>query len=222
MRALGAEVQVVGADQEGAEVAARALAESQGLTWVSPFDDPWVIAGQGTMGLEILEELPDVETVIAPLSGGGLLGGIALTVKAASRAIRTVGVSMARGPVMVASLAAGRVVQLPEEPSLADSLIGGIGLENRYTFDLIRAMVDETALVSEAEIGAGMAYALRQERQVVEGGGAVGIAALLAGQVDVRGQTVVVVVSGGNVAMATLADLILREGAATGGRSSSV
>lgn len=215
MRALGAEVRIVGADQDHAEAEAMEIAEREGLSWVSPFDDPFVIAGQGTIGLEILDDLPQVDTVMAPLSGGGLLGGIALAVKSASPQIHTVGVAMARGPVMVASLAAGKPIQLPEEPTLADSLVGGIGLDNHYTFDLIRRQVDETLTVSEDEIAHAMVYALKQEKMVVEGGGVVALAALLAKKLDVRGKTVACVVSGGNVDMELLTHLALEENTAS-------
>ncbi|HXF62420.1 MAG TPA: hydroxyectoine utilization dehydratase EutB [Caldilineaceae bacterium] len=208
IRRLGAEVRVRGADQDEAEAYARQIADQDGLALVSPFDDPKVIAGQGVIGVELLEELPDVDTVIVPLSGGGLIGGIGVALKAASPQIRLVGVSMARGPVMVRSLEAGRPVQLPEEETLADSLMGGIGLENRYTFDLVRRVVDETALLSEEEIAAAMVYALRQERQIVEGGGAVALGALLHDKIDVAGQRVAVVVSGGNVDLERLARLL--------------
>jgi threonine dehydratase len=214
MRELGAEVRVVGPDQDHAEVEALAIATREGLTWISPFDDPWVIAGQGTIGLEILDDLPQVEVVLAPLSGGGLMGGIALAVKSAAQTIHTIGVTMARGPAMVASLAAGKPVQIPEEPTLADSLVGGIGLENHYSFDLIRRVVDETVLVSEDEIAQAMVYALQQEKVVVEGGGAVALAALLANKVAVQGKQVVCVISGGNVDMAKLTALVTPERAA--------
>lgn len=208
MRDLGAEVRVAGASQDEAEAAALQMADDEGLVLISPFDDPAIIAGQGTIGLEILEELPSVDMVVSPLSGGGLLGGIALALKTASPSIRTVGVSMARGPVMVESLRAGRPVQLPEEKSLADSLTGGISLENRYTFGLIRRLVDETALLSEEEIAAAMVYALAEERLVVEGGGSVALGALLHHKLDVAGKTVVAVVSGANVELALLTRLI--------------
>ena len=210
MRSLGAEVVVQGASQDEAEAHAMALARDRSLTLVSPFDDPHIIAGQGTIGLEILEALPDVDVVVVPLSGGGLMGGLALALKAADPGIRAVGVSMARGPVMAESLAAGHPVQLPEEPTLADSLMGGIGLDNRCTFRLIQRTVDHVVLLEEDEIAAAMAYALRREHQVVEGGGAVGLGALLHGKVDCAGQTVAVVVSGGNVDMATLLDIAAR------------
>ena len=208
MREQGAEVRVAGADQDAAEAAALELAAAEGLTLVSPFDDPAVIAGQGTIGMEILEDLPQVEVVVAPLSGGGLLGGIALAITRAAPGIRTVGVSMARGAVMAASLAAGRPVQLPEEPTLADSLMGGIGLANRHTFRLIQQTVDATVLLSEKEIGQAMVFALREEHQVVEGGGAVAGGAVLHDKLDLAGKTVAVVVSGGNVGMGTLAALL--------------
>lgn len=216
IRASGAEVRVVGADQDSAEAEAMAMAEREGLSWVSPFDDPWVIAGQGTIGLEILDELPQVNMVLAPLSGGGLLGGIALAVKSASPQIRTIGVAMERGPAMVASLAAGKPVQLPEEATLADSLVGGIGMDNHYTFDLVRRVVDETVLVSEEEIAHAMVYSLKHEKMVVEGGGAVALAAILASKVNVTGKTVACVVSGGNVDMELLTHLVSEEDKATG------
>lgn len=208
MADLGAVVRVVGVSQDEAEAAALGMARAEGLTMVSPFDDPAIIAGQGTIGLEILEDLPEVDMVVAPLSGGGLLGGIALALKSASASICTIGVSMARAPAMAASLAAGRPVQLAEEASLADSLTGGIGLENRYTFDLIRQLVDDTVLLSEEEIASAMVHALREEHLVVEGGGSVAVGALLHGKLNVAGKTVAAVVSGGNVEMALLARLM--------------
>ncbi len=207
MRTAGARVVVHGANQDEAEAHAATLAEDEGLTPISPFDDPDIIAGQGTIGLEILEDLPGVSTVVCPLSGGGLMGGIAVALKTADPAIRTVGVSMARGPVMITSVAAGHPVQLPEEPTLADSLMGGIGLENRHSFDLIRATVDDYVTLTEEEIGRAMVHALRHERQIVEGGGAVGIGALLHDKATLTGDQIVIVVSGGNVEMDKLLSL---------------
>ncbi len=204
MRSLGAEVIVHGRTQDDAELHAMTLQAAQELTMVSAFDDLHIIAGQGTIGLEILEDLPQVDTVVVPLSGGGLMGGIAVALKHADSAIRLVGVSQELGPAMALSLRAGAPVPVVEEPSLADSLLGGIGLENRYTFPLIRDLIDEVILVSEAEIAAAMIHALRQEKQVVEGGGSVGIAALLANKVAPLGESVAVVVSGGNVDMSKL------------------
>lgn len=211
MHSLGAEVVIHGASQDEAEAYAAELTRERGLMWVSAFDDPWIIAGQGTIGLEILEELPEVDTAIVPLSGGGLMAGVSLALKSASARIRTVGVSMERGPAMVLSLAAGRPIPVVEEPTLADSLMGGIGLENHHTLGMVARYVDATALVSEEEIAAAMVYAVREEHTIVEGGGAVGIAALLAGKVEELGQNVAVVVSGGNAETGVLARLLVRE-----------
>ncbi|MEZ4622147.1 MAG: hydroxyectoine utilization dehydratase EutB [Caldilineaceae bacterium] len=204
MQQLGAEVIRHGQTQDDAERHAEQLRRREGLTWISAFDDPAIIAGQGTIGLEILEACPQVDTLIAPLSGGGLLGGIAIAMKAADPNIRTIGVSQAQGPAMYLSMEAGQPVAVVEEPSLADSLLGGIGLENHYTFSLIQMLVDEVVLVDEAEIAAAMAHALREERQIIEGGGGVGIAALLADKGSALGEHVVVIASGGNVDMQKL------------------
>jgi threonine dehydratase len=208
VRALGAEVKIVGRNQDEAEVVAKELAAERGLTFVSPFDDPFVIAGQGTIGLELLEDLPALDCVLVPLSGGGLIGGIALALKRADPAIRVIGVSMERGPAMARSLEAGRPVAVEEEEGLADSLGGGIGLDNRYTFGLVRKYVDETVLVSEEEIAAAMRHCYRQERQIVEGAAAVGVAALLAGRIRRPGENLVVVLSGGNVDMQRFTEIV--------------
>lgn len=205
IRRLGARIAVHGASYDEAEAYARALQREQGLVFVEPFDDPLVVAGQGTIGLELLEDLPEVDMAVVPLSGGGLLGGIAIALKAADPRIRVVGVSMERAPVMVRSLQAGRPLALPEEETLADALAGGIGLENHHTFRLVQRHVDDTVLVSEDEIAAAMAWALREHHLVVEGGGAVGLAALLSGKAAGRGRPVAVVLSGGNVGQETLA-----------------
>jgi len=196
--ALGARVVIAGDTQDEADAEARRLVADEGLTFVHPFDDPRVIAGQGTIGLEIIEDLPGVDTVIVPLSGGGLISGIATVMAAAERDIRVIGVSQERGPAMHDSLRAGRIVEVMEEDTLADALAGGLGAENHHTYQICRALVHDTVLVGESEIAAAMAALSRDEGQVVEGGGAVGVAALLAGRVEAEGD-VVVVVSGGNV-----------------------
>ncbi len=208
IRAIGAEIVVTGGDQEEAEENALQLAAEQGLTYISPFDDLNIIAGQGTIGLEILNQLPEVDHVVVPLSGGGLLSGIALALKESNSNIRTTGVSMDRSPVMYWSMQAGRPIQMPELQTLADSLMGGIGLGNRYTFNYIRRYLDDASLVSEDEIGDAMRQLLLVERLVVEGGGAVGAAALLHERVADLGKCVVVVISGGNADMAVLQRLI--------------
>ena len=204
---LGAEVVVKGSTYEEADKEAFRLAEKEGLEMIHPYDDPVVIAGQGTIGLELLEEFPDLDTVVVPLSGGGLLGGITFALKSADPGIHVVGVMMEHGPAMVESLRAGRIVDIVEEPTLADALAGGLP-PNRYTFGLVQKTIDETVLVSEQEIGAAMAFALERHHLVVEGGGAVGIAALMSRKLQHLGKHVAVVISGANVDMSLLLQVV--------------
>jgi len=204
IKSLGADVRIVGNSQDEAEIEANRLIEKEGLIPISPFDHPDVIAGQGTIGLELLEDFPELNCVVVPLSGGGLIGGIALALKAASPKIHVVGVTMENSPAMVLSLESGRPVEVVEEESLADSLGGGIGLENRYTFSLVQEIVDETLLVSEDEIGQAIRYVFETQRMVLEGGAAVGTAALLAKKLEVQGQNVALIYSGNNIAEKTL------------------
>lgn len=198
IQALGAEVRRIGRSQDEAQREIARLARDEGLTDIPPFDHPDVIAGQGTIALELLEDRPDLATIVVPLSGGGLISGIAIAAKALKPAIRVIGVSMEHGAAMQASLAAGRPVEVTEVPSLADSLGGGIGLGNRYTFAICRALVDETVLVSEAEIYRGMQSLFQGLRLATEGAAAVGAAALLAGKLRLPGPSALIV-SGNNV-----------------------
>lgn len=207
IRRLGAEIRIVGTSQDDAQVEAERLVADEGLVMVPPFDDPAVIAGQGTLGLEIVAAVPDVATVLVQLSGGGLASGVAAAVKGVKPAARIVGISMERGAAMKASLDAGRPVQVAELPTLADSLGGGIGLDNRLTFAMCRDLLDDVVLLSEEEIAAGIAHAYRQEREIVEGAGAVGIAALLAGKVAPLGPTVLIL-SGRNIDMGLHSDIV--------------
>jgi len=166
MRRHGAETVLHGSTYDEAEARSLDIEKERGLIFVHPFDDPHVISGQGTIALEVVEQLPSVRTVVVPLSGGGLIAGITLALK---------------------------------KHDLANALSGGIGLENNYTFRIVRDVVDEYLLVSEEELLEAMVYAARDERLVVEGGGAVGIAALLTGKVKNLDGDTAVVVSGGNV-----------------------
>ena len=204
IRRLGAELAVVGECQDEAEEYANQLREQQGMTMINPFDDPFVIAGQGTIGLELLADLPEIGTVVVPVSGGGLIAGIALILKAADPSIRVIGVSMERAPVMFHSLRAGRPIHIEEEETLADALAGGIGLDNQYTFGLVQRLVDEMTIVSEADIAAAIAFALEEHGMIVEGAGAVGIGALRFGKAQHLAKNVAIVVSGGNLDPGTL------------------
>lgn len=215
LRAAGARLHVLGDSQDEAEDAARRHAAESDGTFVSPFDHPDVIAGQGTCGVEIVEDLPDVAQVVVPLSGGGLIAGVALAVAAVVPSARIVGVSMEQGAVMHASLARGAVVALDEADTLADSLQGGLGDDNRYTFAMVRDAVDATVLVPEADIARAMRHAFVHHRIVLEGGGAAALAAVLGGQVPVRGPTVVIA-SGANVDAAAFARVLGDEHGADG------
>ncbi len=208
IRATGAELVVEGRSQDEAEVVAGRMVAEEGLVYVSPFDDPFVVAGQGTVGLEILEDVPEVDACLVPLSGGGLIGGIAIALKTANPACRVIGITMEQGAAMHASLQAGRPVEVEEVRSLADSLGGGIGADNSVTLDLCQRLVDEVVLLSEAEIAAGMRHLFMEERLVTEGGAAVGVGALLAGKVDLRGRKAVMVVSGQNVDMRRFLEVV--------------
>ncbi len=200
IRSLGAEARIVGRSQDEAEVEARRLVAEEGFTMIPPFDHAHVIAGQGTLGLEMLELVPDVDTVLVQLSGGGLISGIALALKAAKPGVRIIGISMRRGAAMAASLDAGRPVEVEELPTLADSLGGGIGLDNAYTFDLVRELVDEIVLLDEDEIADGIRHAYFEEQVILEGGGAVGLGTLLAGKAT-PGDKTIVLLSGRNIDM---------------------
>ena len=203
---LQADVRLCGESQDDAMVVALQLEHEQGLCYVPPFDDAAVIAGQGTMMLEILEDAPDVRTVIVPLSGGGLIAGITSVAKQVNPAIRIIGVSMEGPAVMYHSVQAGIPVTMPEAPTLADSLLGGISDDNRYTFALVRDYVDDIVLVSERAIAEAMRYAFGQY-VMLEGGAAASLAALQTGKVANNGKTVAIL-SGGNVDPHTLIEVV--------------
>jgi threonine dehydratase len=198
IRLLGAEVRRVGDSQDDAQAEIDRMAHSDGLTDIPPFDHPHVIAGQGTIALELLEDRPDLAAIVVPLSGGGLISGIAIAAKALKPAIRIIGVSMENGAAMHESLTAGQPLEVKEVPSLADSLGGGIGLRNRWTFPICRALVDETILVSEREIYRAMQALFGDQKLVTEGAAAVGPAALIAGKLAIDGATAMII-SGHNV-----------------------
>jgi threonine dehydratase len=200
IQSLGAEVRIVGRSQDDAQIEVDRLVSDEQMTTIPPFDHRDIIAGQGTLGLEIAATLPDLTTALVQVSGGGLISGVALALKAHNPNIRVVGISMERGAAMHDCLKAGKPILVPELPTLADSLGGGIGLENAYTFQMTRDLVDEVVLVSEAEIAQAIRHAYWNENQIVEGSGSVGIAALLSGKVKPDGPTIVLL-SGGNIDM---------------------
>lgn len=210
VEALGAEARIIGFSQDEAGQEAARLLRDEGFALIPPFDHADVIAGQATLGLEMAEEVPDAAAVLVPLSGGGLLAGVAAAMKAEIPGLRVIGVSMERGAAMAASLAAGRPVEVTERPTLADSLGGGIGLDNRLTLRMVRALMDDLILLTEGEIAAGIRHLAAVEGETVEGAGAVGVAALLAGKVR-PGGPVVLPLTGANIDPALHARILAGE-----------
>lgn len=201
IRALGAEVKIVGHSQDDALAESQRLCAAEALVEISPFDDPLVVAGQGTIGLELIEARPDLTAILVPLSGGGLAGGIALAVKSANPDIKVIGITMDRGAAMHASIAAGLPVEVEEVPSLADSLGGGIGMDNKLSFALCRNYLDDTVLVTEDEIYRAMQTLYYEDGMVAEGASVVGIAALQSGKLPAFGGPIATIVTGRNVDM---------------------
>lgn len=201
IKAVGGNVKIAGDSQDEAQHEVQRLIDEQGMTEIPPFDHFDVVAGQGTIGIELVEDFPELDTVIVPLSGGGLIAGVALAVKTLVPGARVIGLSMDRGAAMYESIREGRPVAVDEQPSLADSLGGGIGLENRYTFNMVRDLVDEIRTVPEDRIAEAMRYLYRREGWVAEGAGAIGLVALLH-DLDVEvGGKIAIVVSGKNIDM---------------------
>ncbi|SDJ26626.1 hydroxyectoine utilization dehydratase EutB [Natribacillus halophilus] len=197
LRDSGAELVVTGKSQDEAGEACHERSQNEGLTVVPPFDHPEIIAGQGTIALEILEELPEVETVAAGLSGGGLLAGIGMALKYTDPTITVTGISVEKGATMDESIAAGKPLEIPEHPTYADSLLGGIGLDNQYTFSAIQKYVDVRRRLAEADIAKGMAFLYKYHHLVVEGAAAVGVGALLNGTIQPQGAAALVVTGAG-------------------------
>lgn len=198
LRSLGADVRLVGESQDDAAALARELA-GQGLLLVDPINDPLTTAGQATIGVEITSDWSDVDTVVVPVSGGALIAGVALAVKTMSPGARVIGVSMDRGAAMYESIEAGHPIQIPEVESLADSLQGGITLDNDHSFEMVRDLVDDLLLVTEHEIGVAMAEAVTEERFVFEGAAATPIAALLFRERNRFGDRIALVATGAMV-----------------------
>jgi threonine dehydratase len=189
-----------GSDYGATESFARKMEMEQGLVFVSPYNDEQVITGQGTIGLEILEMLPDVDTIIVPVGGGGLISGIALLAKNISPNIKIIGVQSEASPFMYEAVKAGKLVDAPDLPSLADGLAGAIE-DGSITFPLTQKYVDEILLVSETDIANAIRYHFTEQHLIVEGSGAVCLAALLSGKYKpTQGAKVVSIISGRNIA----------------------
>jgi len=203
IKALGADVRICGKSQDDALAESLRMVATEGLVEISPFDDPKVIAGQGTIGLEMLETQPDLATILVPLSGGGLAAGVAVAAKSVNPNIRVIGVSMDRGAAMHASLSVGHPIEVEEVPSLADSLGGGIGLQNKLSFPLCRDHLDDVILVTEEEIRDAMQVLFYEDRIVAEGASVVGLAAVLSSKLVKVNGPIGTIITGRNLDMST-------------------
>jgi len=203
IKVLGADVRICGKSQDDALAESLRMVATEGLVEISPFDDPKVIAGQGTIGLEMLETQPDLATILVPLSGGGLAAGVAVAAKSVNPNIRVIGVSMDRGAAMHASLSVGHPIEVEEVPSLADSLGGGIGLQNKLSFPLCRDHLDDLILVTEEEIRDAMQVLFYEDRIVAEGASVVGLAAVLSSKLVKVNGPIGTIITGRNLDMST-------------------
>ncbi len=196
VRSLGAEVHLAGRTSADRQARAEAILKERGLTMIPPFDHPWIIAGQSTCGVEILEQMPEVDTVLVPVGGGGLIAGIALACGYHRAGIRVIGVEPEGAAKMSASLRAGAPVTLPATDSIADGLLPA--RPGDLTFSVVSRFVTDVVTVTDEAIREAAALLLRTEHLLVEWSGAVGVAALLAGVVRAPAGPTAVVLSGGN------------------------
>lgn len=207
-KSYGAEVCLVPGVYDDAYARAVELQQEHGYSFVHPFDDPKVIAGQGTIGLEILEQMPDVEAVVVPIGGGGLISGVAFAIKTLRPDVKVYGVQSTGAPSMAASLKEGKLCHLNDVSTIADGI--AVKEPGVNTFDMCNRYVDEVVTVSDDEIAAAILALIEQQKLVAEGAGAVSVAAVMFGKVPVDGLKTVCLVSGGNIDVNTLNRVITR------------
>jgi len=217
-RQLGATIVLHGADLSEARAHAEAIAAREGLTFIHPFDNAHVIAGQGTIALEILEQTPTVRAIVAPVGGGGLLAGIGTVVAARKPDVRVIGVEPDHAACLTAALAAGHPVPVHLSHTLADGL--AVAQVGARPFEILRRVVDQVVTVDEATIALAVLRLIELEKSVVEGAGAAPLAAFLAGRLDsLKGSDVVLVLCGGNIDL-TILDRVIEIGLVADGRLS--
>ena len=217
-RSYGANVVLVPGVYDDAYAEAVRLRDEQGLTFIHPFNDYSIMAGQGTIGLEILEQLPDVDMIFVPIGGGGLIAGLAYAVKNLRPQCRIIGVQAAGAPSMAESLKEGKIITLSSVDTVADGI--KVKTPGDLTFDMCREYVDEVVTVSEGEIASAILTVLEKQKLVAEGAGAVGIAAAMYHKVNTEGKTVCALLSGGNVDV-TMLERIITRGLAKAGRTAN-
>jgi threonine dehydratase len=214
-RAYGAHVILHGDAYDEARAHAELLAQGERRPLISAFDDALVVAGQGTVGLEIAEDAPEATTVVVPVGGGGLIAGVAVALKSSNPSVRVVGVQAEAAPGVSRSLIEGRCLRVPPVPTIADGIaVGGPG---EVTFPLLQRFVDDVVLVDEDEIAQAMVLLIERSKLIVEGAGAVAVAALMSGKVASGAGDTVAVVSGGNVDINLIARVV-EHGLMTAGR----
>ena len=199
----GGEVRVFGDDGLDTELHARAYAADRALTYASPYNDPRVIAGQGSCGVEMVRQQPDIDTLYVSVGGGGLASGVGSVLRCAISNIRIVGCQPRASAVMAHSIAAGHILDEPSGPTLSDGTAGGIE-QDAITFDICRELVDEFVLVDEPDIAAAMRQFIDFEHQLIEGAAGVAVAAMLQQRQQLAGHKVAVLICGGNVSRETL------------------
>jgi threonine dehydratase len=207
-RGYGAEVVLHGASYDEAFVEATRLCAEQGLTFIHPFDDPAVMAGQGTIGLELLEQMPQLEAVVVPIGGGGLIGGIACAVKQSRPGIRVIGVQTSRLASMAAAIEAHRPVTIEAATTIADGI--AVRRAGDLTLPMVERYVDEIVTVDEDEIASAILMLLEREKTLAEGAGAAALAALLQHRTSLAGAHTAVLVCGGNIDVTLLSRIIER------------
>ena len=196
---LGAKVEIVGQNSDEADLFAKNLAKEKNISLIHPFDDEDIIIGQGTVGLEMLEQFPDADTIIIPTSGGGLVSGIAQAIKLQKPKIKIISVSMERGPSMYDSLKKGVPVDVEELETLADCLGGSIGLDNKFTFNIVKEYVDDFVLVSEEKIAEGIIINFLEHKIVSEGAAATSIMVVKEKLSSHIGKNIICLICGGNI-----------------------
>ena len=217
-RELGANVVLHGTVYDDAYAEACRLQKETGATFIHPFDDPMVIAGQGTIGLEIMDDLPDVNTIVVPIGGGGLASGVAAAVKMLHPHVRVIGVQAAGAAGMKASLDAGHIVELPSAKTIADGI--AVKRPGENTFELCRQYLDQVVTVDDDEIAQAILFLMERGKMVAEGAGAAPVAAILNRKFDVTGK-VAAVISGGNIDV-TMLSRIIEKGLLRAGRVSKL
>jgi threonine dehydratase len=205
---FGAEVVLHGANYDEAYAEAVRMGTEEGMTFLHPFDDDAVIAGQGTIGIELLEQVQGLEAVVVPIGGGGLIGGVACAIKELNPKVRVIGVQTERLPSMLRAAEAGEPVTIPAEATIADGI--AVRRAGEHTLPLVQRYVDELVTVDEEEIAKAILVLLENEKLLAEGAGAVALAALLQHKTRLNGQRTAVLVCGGNIDVSLLARIIER------------